>query len=473
MSRGRIVTDLCVIGAGAGGLSVAAGAVQLGARVVLIEAGEMGGDCLNTGCVPSKALLAAAARAAAMGGGLGVAPARAEVDFAAVKDHVAATIAAIAPHDSEERFTRLGVQVIRASARFVSPREVEAGGLRIAARRFVIATGSRPAIPEIPGLEGLPYLTTETIFALRERPEHLVILGAGPVGAEMAQAHRRLGAAVTLVEAAALLPREDPEAVAVLRARLLAEGVTLLEGARVAAAGAGASGGIALRLEDGRRIEGSHLLLATGRRPALEALDLPAAGIRADARGVLVDRGLCSTNRRVFAIGDAAGGPMFTHVAAYHAGLVVRAAVLGLPVRLRSDHLPRVTYTDPELAQIGPTEAEARARHGARLEVLRVPFAANDRALAEGRPEGFLKLMVRRGRLLGATVVGAGAGEIAAPLALAVSARLGLAALAGAVLPYPTRAEVTKRAAGAYFSARLFDNPSLRRVVGLIQRWLP
>lgn len=468
----QIETDLCVIGAGSGGLSLAAGAVQMGARVVLIEGHEMGGDCLNTGCVPSKALLAAAkAASAARAGRFGV-TGQATVSFAAAKDHVAAAIAAIAPHDSQERFEGLGVRMIRDWARFVSPTAVMAGTTTIRARRFVIATGSHAVIPPIPGIDSVTALTNETIFALRDCPPHLLILGGGPIGLEMAQAHRRLGAEVTVIEAARCLMREDPAAAALVVARLRTEGVTILEGQAVARVTA--QGGVTLHLTDGSTVSGSHLLVAAGRAPALERLDLPAARVAFTAQGVTVGDDLTSTtNRRVMVIGDAAGQGQFTHLAAHHAGLVIRRAVLGLPAKLRADHIPRVTFTDPELAQVGPTEAEAKRLYGDAMTVLRADYAGNDRAIAEGATSGFVKVFAHKGRIIGATVIGAQAGEVIAPLTLAVSARLKLSALAGVVLPYPTLSELGKRAAGAYFSPRLFDNPALKGWVRLVQRMLP
>lgn len=467
-----IETDLCVIGAGSGGLSVAAGAVQMGARVVLIEAAEMGGDCLNTGCVPSKALLAAAKHAHAMetGGPFGVAPVAPVIDFSAAKDHVAATIAAIAPHDSQDRFEGLGVHVIRAHGRFVSKTEVAAGSTRIRARRFVLATGSRPAIPPIPGLDTVPFETNETIFALRRQPAHLLILGGGPIGIEMAQAHRRLGCDVTVIEAARALGREDPETAAVVLDELRAEGIVILE-ETAAAKVAGQAGAIALTTEAGETLTGSHLLVATGRQVVTDGLGLEDAGIEYGPRGIRVDDRLRTTNARVFAIGDAAGGMQFTHLAGYHAGIVVRAALFGLPARARTGHIPRVTYTDPELAQIGLTEAEARARHGARLEVLRVPFSRNDRARAEARTDGLLKVMVVRGRPVGVSMAGPQAGELIQTWALAISAGLKMSAIAGMVAPYPTLGEINKAAASAYFSPRLFGNPWVRRFVRLVQRF--
>lgn len=469
----KFTTDICIIGAGSGGLSVAAGAAQMGARVVLIEGGEMGGDCLNAGCVPSKSLIAAAKRAEVQRkGGLGVAGHAPGIDFAAVKDAVAATIARIAPVDSQERFEGFGVTVIRDWAKFVSPREVQAGGRIIRARRFVIATGSRPFVPDVPGLDAIPYLTNETIFAQRERPEHLLILGGGPIGIEMAQAHRRLGCAVTVIQKSAILPRDDADARDVVRAALRTEGVALREGRTVVRLRKLGSG-IEAVLDDGEAITASHLLVATGRKVALEALDLTAAGVAHSAKGVTVGPNLRSSNRRVYAVGDAAGADQFTHVAGAHAGVVIRQMLFGLHARAETRVVPRVTYTDPELAQVGLTEAEARAAHGDALQVIRQDFAHNDRAQTEGAPDGFLKLMLVKSRPVGVTIVGAQAGELIGLWALMMQAKIGLATLSGTILPYPTRAEISKRAAGAYFSPKLFDNAGVKRVVRMVQRLLP
>lgn len=470
----QIDTDICVIGAGSGGLSVAAGAVQMGARVVLVEAGDMGGDCLNTGCVPSKALIAAAAAAQAQRRGFrGVAAAEPQIDFAAVKDHVADVIAEIAPFDSQERFEDLGCTVIRAFARFTAPDTVQAGDSTIRARRFVIATGSRPFVPPIMGVETVPYLTNETIFAQRDRPDHLLVIGGGPIGMEMAQAHRRLGCAVTVIEGDRALGREDPEMAAPVLAALRDEGITIREGQGVVRL-SGGEGAVEVTLSDGSSIAGSHVLMAVGRKVALDGMGLEAAKIAFDRKGVTVDDRLRSiTNRRVFVVGDAAGGLQFTHVAGYHAGIVVRQAVLGLPARARRDHIPRATYTDPELAQIGLTEAEARAAHGDRLHVIRLDLSQNDRAVAQGRKAGLLKLMVVRGRAVGVSITGPQAGELIGLWALPITKGLKLSVITGIVLPYPTLSELSKRAAGAYFSPQLFGNPWVKRVVRLVQRLLP
>ena len=470
----RIETDVLVIGAGSAGLSVAAGAVQMGARVVLVEAGEMGGDCLNTGCVPSKALIAAAHAAWAphRAGAFGITATPGQVDYAAVMDHVQDVIARIAPVDSQERFEGLGVRVIRGWAKFVSPREMSVGDHVIRARRIVLATGSRPVVPPIPGLDDVPYLTTETLWDLRDRPGHLVILGGGPIGIEMAQAHRRLGAEVTVIEAGRALGREDAEAAGLVLDSLRAEGVTLHEGAGAAAV-SGAAGQITVELDDGRRVTGTHLLVATGRRAVTEGLGLEAAGIATTRTGIRTDDRMRTTNRRVYAIGDAAGGAQFTHLAGYHAATILRPILFGLPARVRNDHVPRVTYADPELAQVGLTEAEAREVHGEEIEALRFDLAHVDRAIAERRTRGFVRVMVHRGRPVGVTIVGEGAGEHANLWALALANRLKMSQISAMVSPYPTMGELSKRVAGAYFAPKLFDSSLVKRVVGLVQKVLP
>ncbi|HLQ19395.1 MAG TPA: FAD-dependent oxidoreductase, partial [Tabrizicola sp.] len=388
------------------------------------------------------------------------------------KDHVRAVIAEIAPVDSQDRFEGLGCTVIRAFARFTGPREVQAGETTVRARRFVIATGSRALVPPIQGVESVPYLTNETIFDLRERPEHLVIIGGGPIGVEMAQAHRRLGCDVTVIEGAKILGREDPELATVVIDALQTEGINLVEGQQVVRL-SGTAGAIEVTLGDGRQVRGSHLLIAVGRKVALDGMNLEAAGIHHTAKGVSVDARLRSSNRRVYAVGDAAGGLQFTHVAGWHAGIVVRQAVLGLPAKANPRALPRATYTDPELAQVGMTEAEARKSHGDRITVIRADFAHNDRAMAEAKAKGFIKVMVFHGRPVGASIVGPQAGELIGLWALAISANLKMSQIAGMVAPYPTLGEVSKRAAGAYFSPKLFDNPTLKRLVRFIQRWVP
>ncbi len=470
----RIKTDLLVIGAGSGGLSVAAGAVQMGASVVLLEGHKMGGDCLNYGCVPSKALIAAgkAAYGQSHAQPYGVADHKPKVDYAAAKDHVHEVIATIAPHDSVERFEGLGVRVITEFGRFVSPTEVQAGNAVIKARRVVIATGSSPFVPPIPGLDKVPYETNETLFDLREQPKHLLIIGGGPIGMEMAQAHVRLGSKVTVIEGAQALGNDDPEMAEVVLNQLRQEGVEIAQNA-MAKEVSGKEGDITVVTEDGRTFKGSHLLMAVGRTSNIDKLDLEKADIKKNTRGIEVDARMKTSNKRVYAIGDVAGGLQFTHVAGYHAGLIIRSALFGLPAKQRIDHIPWVTFTDPELAQVGMTEAQARDLYGSALDVARFEFSGNDRAIAERKTLGLIKVMVVKGRPVGASIAGPQAGELIGVWALAIANKMKMSQIANMVAPYPTLGEVNKRVAGAYFSPRLFDNPKVKRIVGLVQRWLP
>ncbi len=469
-----IKTDLLIIGAGSGGLSTAAGAAQMGADVVLLEGHKMGGDCLNYGCVPSKALIASgkAAHAQAHASAYGVADQKPKVDYAAAKDHVANVIATIEPHDSVERFEGLGVQVIEAYGAFISPTQVKAGDDIITARRIIIATGSSPFVPPIPGLDAVPYETNETIFQLRERPEHLLIIGGGPIGMEMAQAHVRLGSKVTVIEGMKAMGQDDPEMAAIVLDKLRGEGIEIAEGA-MASEIRGKAGAIEVEAKDGRVFKGTHLLMAVGRKANIDKLNLDAAGIKTTKRGIEVDAGMRTTNRKVYAIGDVAGGLQFTHVAGYHAGLIIREVLFGLPAKMKTAHIPWATYTDPEMAQVGLTEAQAREQYGDKLEVARFEYHHNDRAIAIRQTRGLIKVMVVKGRPVGASVVGHQAGELIATWSLAIANGIKMAGVSAMIAPYPTIAEVNKRAAVAYFSPKLFDNMKVKRVVRFVQRWLP
>ena len=470
-----ITTDICVIGAGSGGLSVAAGAVQMGAKVVLIEKGKMGGDCLNTGCVPSKALLAAghAAENARRASRFGISTGPVEIDFGRAIDHVHSVIAGIAPHDSVERFEELGCTVIQAEARFTGPAEVVAGDTTVKAKRFVIATGSRAAVPPIPGLETVCYFTNETIFENRVRPEHLIIIGGGPIGLEMAQAHHQLGAKVTVIEMGTILPKDDSDLVAVVRDRIKADGISLYEGAKTKEI---------LDVNDQIRVviehqgieitlEGSHLLLATGRKPNVENLGLKDAGVEYTDRGISVDARLRTSNKKVFAIGDITGGLQFTHMAGYDAGIVIRNALFRLPAKVDHSAVPWVTYTNPELAQVGLTEKAAREQYGDDIRVVTWDYAENDRARAEAETEGFIKVITKpNGRILGAAIVGRQAGELIGVWSLAISKKMKIGAIAGMIAPYPTLGELSKRVAGAWYTPSLFGEKT-RKLVRFLLRF--
>lgn len=471
--------DICIIGGGSGGLSVAAGAAQLGASVVLFERAEMGGDCLNTGCVPSKAMLEAAKIAKIANNGMpsmGISTGQAQIDFGAVKAHVRDVIAGIAPHDSEERFRGLGVNVIKSEASFTSKDSVTAiqdgEPISVRAKYFVVATGSHPVAPPINGLEGVSYYTNETIFDLNEKPQHLIIIGGGPIGIEMAQAHRRLGCDVTVLEASAIMGRDDPDLVGRLMTKMTDEGIRLIEQARITSITQNGAR-IMIDISDGESIEGTHLLVAAGRRPNIDTLNLEAANISYDARGIQTDNRLRSSNKRVYAIGDVAGRHQFTHVAGYHAGIVIRNILFKLPAKLRDDAIPWVTYTDPELAQTGLTWTEAVSRYGAEA-VRRTDWELrdNDRARAARRTEGLIRVISdKKGKILGASILAPNAGELIHSWTLALQAGLKMSAMAGTIAPYPSWSEASKRAAGAFFTERLFSARTKKLVQFLLKLW--
>jgi pyruvate/2-oxoglutarate dehydrogenase complex dihydrolipoamide dehydrogenase (E3) component len=462
-----IKTDLCVIGAGSGGLSVAAGAAQLGRKVVLIEKGAMGGDCLNTGCVPSKALIAAASRAHAMRNAAkyGVANIEPDINSAAVMDHVHSAIAAIEPNDSQDRFEELGVTVLREHAAFTGPRELQAGGVTVKAKHFVIATGSTPFIPPIDGLKETPFFTNETIFNNRAHLDHLIVIGGGPIGVELAQAHRRLGSKTTIIEGGELLNREDRDLAAVVREQLMADGVEIIENAKATRVEAKESG-VRVMIGD-RAVEGSHLLMAVGRKATVDRLNLEAAGVKYDDQGIKTDDKLRTSNKRIYAIGDVAGGRQFTHVAGYHASVIVRNILFKMPSKNNEHLAPRVTYCDPELAQIGLTEMEARETM-AGVKVVKWLFEENDRAITEKDTRGFVKVVTdKKGKILGAGIVGREAGDLLAPFIIAITSGLKIKAFTDMIAPYPTRSEAGKRAAGAWYTPTLFSKRT-KTLVGLL-----
>lgn len=451
--------NLVVLGAGSGGLVTAAGAAGLGARVALIERTALGGDCLNFGCVPSKALLAAArtaatVRDAASCGIRGAGPVH--VDFPAVMQRLRRLRADIAPNDAAERFRGLGVDVFLGEGRFTGPSTVEVGGRTLRFAKAVIATGARAWMPSIPGLAESGALTNETVFALESLPARLAVLGAGPIGCELAQAFARLGSRVTLVEQhGRVLPREDPEASALVGVALERDGVALRSGSPLRAVRV-RDGVRLLEFEDGSILEADAILVGAGRVPNVDGLGLEAAGVAFDTRrGVRVDARLRTSNPRVFAVGDVCLERKFTHLADASARLVIGNALFGGRGRHTDLLVPHCTYTDPELAQVGLREDEARAAHGAKLATHRVDFAHNDRALLEGHDRGFVKVHAVGGRIVGATIVGPHAGELISEVTLAMRAGINLGKLAGVIHPYPTLADAVRRTGDLHNRTRL------------------
>jgi len=463
--------DLCIIGAGSGGLSVAAGAAQLGRSVVLFEAAEMGGDCLNHGCVPSKALIAAGKHAHALSSGaaFGVAPAELKVDFKAVKAHVQGIIDHIAPVDSQERFEGLGCTVIREYASFKDANTVVSETTEVRAKRFIVATGSRASAPPIPGLSETPYLTNEDIFSIPKQPKHLLIIGAGPIGIELGQAFSRMGTKVEIVDISAPLGRSEPEHAKVLVSALEKEGVSFHAPVKTKLIRKTKTG-VAIDLEDGTVLTGSHLLVAAGRSPNVGKLNLEAAGVKFDRRGIETDDNLRTSNPRIYAIGDvAAGRGGLTHAAGFHAGQIIKAFYFMPPIlnkimaKATTDIMPAAIYSEPELASIGLSAAEAREK-GYVIKELTAGFDHNDRAIAERTDAGGVKIIAtNKGRILGASIVGEGAGDLIQMISVAMKGGVKISGLAQIISPYPTRGEAVKRAAGSFYTEAVFG-PKAQKV---------
>lgn len=465
--------DTVVIGGGTAGLTAAAGMAAMGLGVVLVEKGQMGGDCLNWGCVPTKALIRSAAIAQTVREALpyGIRADLQEVSIPAIMDRVAAVKAEIGTRDSVERFESLGVHVILGSAEIRSADTVAVDDHTVRTRRMVLATGSRPAVPPIPGLVDAEPWTNVEALQMTALPASLVILGGGPIGLEFAQIFARLGSSVTLVEMAPeVLPREDPEAAAVVRAALEQEGVRFLLGVRALEV-QGRPPSCAVRVEQAGRdlsVSGERILAATGRRPNVDIPGLREVGVEVTPRGISVDSHFRTAVPHIWAAGDVAGGLQFTHVAAAQAKLVVRNALFPVKSQLRTNTVPWTTYTDPELAHVGMTEAEARAQHGA-VSVYRFPFAEVDRAVIDGRTDGHVKIITdTRGHLLGAHAVGADAGDLLQEAVLALDAGLPIGRLGQVIHPYPSRTEGVLKAAEEYWRQRLFAGGG---VASLLRWW--
>lgn len=468
--------DLLVIGGGTAGMVGAKTAARFGARVALIERDRTGGDCLWTGCVPSKALLAAAGRAAAMRGGaaLGVRASGVSVDFPAVLGHVRSAISSIEPTDSPAALRAAGVEVLPGQARFTGRGTVDLDGTTIAFHQAMVATGGEPALPPVPGLATAHPVTSDSVWQLETLPDRMVVMGGGSIGCELGQAFARLGSRVTLVEALPrLMPREDPDAAALVRAALERDGVEVLVGHRAAAVrgGDGRGGQLVLDWPGGERtVEFDVLLVAVGRRPRSRGLGLDLAGVEVDSRGfVVVDDYLRTTNPQVWAAGDVTPHPQFTHLAGVHASIAATNAVLGLRRRVELAAVPRVTFTDPEVATVGAASWAAADEPTPRTVTRE--HRDVDRAVADGRTDGFARLVLGpRGRIVGATVVGPRAGESLAELTLAVRQRLTATQLAGAIHPYPTYGDGPWGAAVAVVQGRL-GTPAARRVTGGLVWW--
>ena len=474
--------ELCVIGAGAAGLAVAGAAAAMGVPVVLIEKGRIGGEHLNTGCVPSKAMLAAGRRAEAFraSGAFGIPIAKPVVAFDEVNDHVHRVINSLSANASRERLTGLHVRVIEGEARFRDTRTVVVGQgqggsedvrFEVQARRFVIATGSKPLVPTISGIDQCSYFTNETIFEARERPKHLIVIGAGPSGLELAQAFRRLGSEVTVLELAQPLAEEDPECAAIVLDSLEREGIPIRSGVKVERVRTLRQRiEVVLAGDTEETIQGTDLLVTTGRQPNVAGLDLDAARVKHGPSGIAVNKRFGTSNRRIYAIGDVVGLPHSTHAAQQQAALLVRHLLFKLPVSLQADEIPRVTFTEPELAHVGLTEAKARDAHGA-IRLLRWPYLENDRAQAERETRGHIKVVTDpRGLILGVTIVGAAAAEQISTWTLAINIGLNIRAMADLVVPYPTYMEVGKRAAVSFFAPKL-STSWVRRLSGLLRRF--
>jgi len=464
--------DLCIIGGGAAGLVTAAGAAALGANVILIEKNKLGGDCLYTGCVPSKALVHSAnvAYGVKTAKQAGLSARLTAVKQSKVMQRVADVIKRIEPNDSPERFRAMGVEIVFSEAAFIDGETLSAGERTITARHFVLATGSRQAIPDIVGLETIDYFTHETIFNIKENIAHLIILGGGPIACELGQSFSRLGSTVSIIARSGILPREDNDMSTVVQQQFEAEGIALYSNTDVSQV-IKTEQGLAVQLNDAEMttIEGSHLLIATGRKANVEGLGLAQAGVVIEDGRLKLDGRLRTTNRHIFACGDVAGPYLFTHMAEHQAGIVLRNTLFRLPVKSQTKGIPWCTFTSPELARVGLSEQEARTQ-GIRHHVYSFPFDEIDRAITDDQTAGMAKIIISpRGKILGACIVGPRAGELIAEYALAMSAGLKLSALSKTIHVYPTLAQLNRRVADQRLKAGLTPSRKkwMKRLFGL------
>ena len=467
--------DLCVIGGGSAGLVAAAGAAALGAKVVLVEKHKMGGDCLNYGCVPSKALLHSAkvAQTLRKAGDAAIDAHVPEVSLEHVMQRVRSVIQAIEPNDSPERFRGLGVEVIFGTGHFTGAKVFKVNSREITARKFIIATGSRPAILAIQGLREVPFLTNETVFDLNEPVPRLIVLGGGAIGVELAQAFARLGSEVHLVHRGRhILKNEDPELAEIVENRLRNEGVRLHLGAKPAMVGGGAGKiRLSVNLADGTEtwLEGTHLLVAVGRQANIENLGLEAAGVALSGGRIATDRRLRTANPDIYACGDVVGPYQFTHMAEHHAGIALRNALFHIPAKIEERVIPWCTFTDPELARVGLSETQAKAQ-GINYQAYTFPFHEVDRAITDNETEGLAKIITApNGRLLGAAIAGPNAGELIHEYVLALSRNLKVGDLANVIHIYPTLAQINRRVANEQIKSKLTPRAKrwMKRLFGL------
>ncbi len=454
----KFTHDVIVIGGGAAGLTAAGGCALFGLDVALIEGHKMGGECLNNGCVPSKALISAAKRAAEAREErrFGVTLAAPQVEWSGVHQHIHDAIAGIEHHDSKETFEEMGCDVFLGTARITGRQTVEVDGQTLSAPRIVIATGSAPLVPPIDGIDGVPYLTNENLFDLPEQPGHLVIIGGGVIGMEMAQSFRRLGSEVTVIEPGEPMGRDDPESVAVVVEVMKAEGVRFVKGSASKVEGAG--GAVTVHTDGGETVTGTHLLVAVGRKARVSGFGAEDIGIETGKNGFTTDDRRRTSVKGIYAIGDCREGPRLTHVSGYEGSNVALEIVTGLPTKVDFSALPWCTYTEPEVAQIGLTEAEAREKHGDKVTVVKEAFSENERAIAEGYTKGHMKMVLKGKKVLGVSIVGKNAGELLLPFTQTISGKSSTFALGSAIISYPTRSEISKAAAFSAWEPTVFGS---------------
>ncbi len=452
----KFTHDAIVIGGGAAGLTAAGGVALFGLKAALIEGHKMGGECLNNGCVPSKAIITAAKRAqeARTATRHGVTLAEPKVEWSGVHKHIHDAIAHIEPHDSAETFEEMGVEVIKGWATVTGKHTVEVDGRTLSAPRIVVATGSKPFVPPIEGIDSVPYLTNENLFDLEEQPEHLIVVGGGVIGMEMAQAFRRLGSEVTVINPGQLMGRDDPESVAVVAEVMRDEGVAFIDGKAEKVEGSEA--GVTVHVSEGSTLRGSHLLVAVGRKANTSGFGLKETGVKIGKNGIEVDARRRTSVKSIYAIGDCRDGPRLTHVSGYEGSNVALEIVTGLPTKVDFKALPWCTYTEPEVAQIGMTEKEAREELGDAVTVVQEGFDHNERAIAEDSCLGHMKMVLKGKKVLGVSIVGRNAGELLLPFTQVISGKNSTFALGSAIISYPTRSEISKAAAFSAWEPTVF-----------------